>query len=165
MPSINLHTTPHSSSAPPTTTNPLPTLVKTPSGLALLEIQGTVHAPFPTPSEDTTPTQTNIGRLEFPLYDPTSSSAEGTWMKKVYLYVGKHQRLPGEVKKLPKAMAVLRKRNYVVETEQEYRMRLARAAPRRGDSEDVNEDLEIAEIVRWKIIFAGRPEPVGGEEV
>ena len=72
-------------------------------------------------------------------------------MKKVYLYVGKHQRLTGEVKKLPKAMAVLRKRNLHGEQDEE--------------DEAGGEELEIAEIVKWKILFAGRPEPVGREEV
>ena len=77
-------------------------------------------------------------------------------MKKVYLYVGKHQRLTGEVKKLNKALAVLRRREHV------------------GDEDDVGdggteqgemgEELEIAEIVRWKILFAGRPEPVSAEQ-
>lgn len=71
-------------------------------------------------------------------------------MKKVYLYVGKHQRLTGEVKKLPKAMAVIRKRESEGEEE--------------AEEEGGGEELEIAEIVRWKILFAGRPEPVGGEE-
>ena len=75
-------------------------------------------------------------------------------MKKVYLYIGKHQRLTGEVKKLPKAMAVIRKRE--VEGGQ-------------GAEEEAEgaggEELEIAEIVKWKILFAGRPEPVGGEQV
>ena len=70
----------------------------------------------------------------------------------MYLYIGKHQRLTGEVKKLTKAIAVVRKRE---STEME-----GAAAGREG-----GEELEIVEIVRWKISFAGRPEPVGGEEV
>jgi chromosome transmission fidelity protein 8 len=67
-----------------------------------------------------------------------------SWHKRVYLYVGKHQRLTGEVKKLPKPMAVLRKREAAGETDG-------------GESE-----LEIAEIVYYKLLFAHRPEPVGG---
>ena len=70
-------------------------------------------------------------------------------MRKVYLYVGKHQRLTGEVKKLLKPMAVIRKREEQDEIQRD------------GEGEE----LEIAEIVRWKILFAGRPEPVGTEEV
>ena len=63
-------------------------------------------------------------------------------MKRVHLYVGQHQRLTGEVKKLPNPVAVLRKR----------------------DSREVNSEgseLEIAEIVYFKLIFSSRPEPVG----
>lgn len=63
-------------------------------------------------------------------------------MKRVYLYVGKHQRLTGEVKKLPKAMGIMRKREGV------------------GNG---IEELEIMEIVRHKIVFSQRPEPVGNE--
>ena len=87
-----------------------------------------------------------MGRLVFPDYvDGTESQA---WMKRVYMYVGKHQRLTGEVKKLPRAMAVIRRRTDGVE------------APR-DDGE--GEELEIVEIVKYKILFATRPEPVGAE--
>ena len=75
--------------------------------------------------------------------------AEGEqWMKKVYLYVGKHQRLTGEVKKLPRAIAVIRKRDGVAQTAGE------------GD-EDENAELEIVDLVKFKILFSSRPEPVG----
>lgn len=63
-----------------------------------------------------------------------------SWMRRVHLYVGQHQRLTGEVKKLPKAIAVIRKRE--TEPTQE-------------------EELEIAEVVYYKIVFSSRPEPVG----
>jgi chromosome transmission fidelity protein 8 len=153
MPSIPIHTSPKPQTSH---TNPLPTVLQTPAGLALIEIQGTIHAPFPTPSSESSAsetTQTSIGRLEFPLYSGSVKDDDGKWMKKVYMYVGKHQRLTGEVKKLPKAMAVLRK------------------IPESGDvamgdagDGDAREELEIAEIIKWKILFAGRPEPVGIEE-
>lgn len=158
MPIIPIHT---SASSPTRPTNPLPTLLQTPSGLALVEIQGTIHAPFSSPSSDSIsaePTKTHIGRLEFPLYDSASKDDDGKWMKKVYLYVGKHQRLTGEVKKLPKAVAVLKKR----ECEDDEVMRdIDSGAP---GEDGIGEELEIAEIVRWKILFAGRPEPVGGDK-
>src|SRR5271156_564772 len=112
MPSVALHPTSNYAAFSPsnsdTKSNPLPTLLHTPSGLALLEIQGTLHAPTPSPGEHATSTVA-IGRLEFPLYDP-HGNADEKWMKRVYLYVGKHQRLTGEVKKLPRAIAVLCKR-------------------------------------------------------
>lgn len=63
-------------------------------------------------------------------------------MKRVHLYVGQHQRLTGEVKKLPNPVAVIRKRD-------------------NGEAIADGEELEIAEIVYFKIIFSSRPEPVG----
>jgi chromosome transmission fidelity protein 8 len=160
MPSISLHTTPLSSSTK--TTNPLPSLLQTPFGLAILEIQGTIHAPFPSPTaytESTSPpSQTSIGRLEFPLYNPEIAE-DGKWMKKVYLYIGKHQRLTGEVKKLPKAMAVIRKRD----RSSQHQDGMDEANDEREGGRQGEEELEIAEIVKYKILFAGRPEPVGGE--
>jgi len=58
-------------------------------------------------------------------------------MKRVHLYVGLHQRLNGEVKKLPQAVAVIRKRD------------------------EGTDHLELVEIVYWKVVFSSRPEPVG----
>ena len=63
-------------------------------------------------------------------------------MKKVHLYVGQHQRLTGEVKKLPNPVAVIRKRNS-------------------GEIIAEGDELEIAEIVYFKVLFSSRPEPVG----
>jgi chromosome transmission fidelity protein 8 len=154
MPSIPLY--PPSESTFPTTnpssaSNPLPQLLHTPSGLAILELQGTIHT---SPSSDSSTSSTTVGKLVFPYYSPGAGATDISWMKRVYLYVGKHQRLTGEVKKLPKAMAVVRKR------------------PRcQGDDEmevehvgaEKSEELEIVEIVKWKIVFSTRPEPVGGE--
>lgn len=62
-------------------------------------------------------------------------------MKTAHLYVGKYQRLTGEVKKLANPVAVIRKRD---------------------EGETNGEELEIVEIVYWKVVFSGRPEPVGG---
>ncbi|KPI40736.1 uncharacterized protein AB675_10673 [Cyphellophora attinorum] len=160
MPSFPLHLTPKalptSTTAPRKPENPLPTLLRTPSGLAILEIQGTIHAPFPTADSPSTNTstsdnaiQTPIGRLEFPLYDASTDTAADTkWTKKVYLYVGQHQRLVGEVKKLGTPLGVLRRRETPGDAE--------RGWPK--GSED--EGLEVAEVVRWKIVFGGRAEPV-----
>ena len=129
--------------------NPLPQLLHTPSGLALLEIQGTINLPTPDISsheQDRHSGQTSIGRLVFPDYvagdDPSESTA---WTKRVYLYVGLHQRLTGEVKKLVNPMAVIRKRT----------------VDEIGNSE--SEELEIMEIVYYKVLFSTRPEPVSGD--
>lgn len=69
-------------------------------------------------------------------------------MKKVYLYVGKYQRLTGEVKKLGKPLAVIRK------VDEAYNG----AGEGSGSS---SEALEIVDIVKFKVLFSGRPEPVG----
>lgn len=154
MPSIPLYTKPaHESDE--RVANSLPSLLSTPSGLAIVEIQGTIHAPFPSISDDSpasSPTQTSVGHLEFPDYD-SAAPDDTKWMKRVYLYVGQHQRLVGEVKKLPKALAVLRKR--------EAGENGAASRNGQGEDEDSHQDaLEIAEVVKYKILFQGRPEPV-----
>lgn len=122
--------------------NPLPQLLQTPSGLALLELQGTIN--IPRSADGGSLGDVEVGRLEFPDYDP---DAEGTaWMKTAQLYIGEHQRLTGEVKKLPKAIAVVRRRQ-----------------AGEGEGEGKSEDLEVVEIVKYKLMFSNRPEPVGTE--
>lgn len=71
------------------------------------------------------------------------------------MYVGKHQRLTGEVKKLPKPMAVIRKR--LVQDEDQS----AEPGQDTVEGDGKGEELEIVEIVKWKILFSLRPEPVG----
>ncbi len=143
--------------------NALPRLLKTPSGLALLEMQGDINLPaqddedaISSESQDGVKSQeTPIGRLVFPGYDP-EDEANKTWMERVYLYVGKHQRLTGEVKKLPKAIVIIRKR----------RDEVVGQGDGDGDAMEENgegkvEQLEIVDIVKYKILFSLRPEPVG----
>lgn len=127
--------------------NPLPRLLRTPIGLAIIEIQGTIHAPNvdqsmteDSPDNDQT---VNVGRLDFPYYD--GSDTEGSWMKRVYLYIGKHQRLTGEIKKLAKPLIVLSKSD--TETH--------------SGSGGQDDQLSIDAIIRHKILFSSRPEPVG----
>lgn len=156
MPTIPLYAPSKPTSPVP---SPLPHLLQTPSGLAILEIQGTINTPSlagPDPtlssSSSTNPSQPPstipIGHLSFPLYNPALHGEEDTqWMKRAYLFVGRHQRLTGEVKKLAKPVAVLRRR--------------ARGGEEDGGGME-GEALEIVEIVRWKVLFAQRPEPVGG---
>ena len=134
MPTIPIH--PPSPNSENNEESPLPQLLQTPSGLAIVEIQGTINLPTPLPGTSTTP----IGRLVFPKYDPNDPTGSTAWQKTVHLYVGKHQRLTGEVKKLPKAIAVLRKRE--------------------TPEQEGKEELEIAEIVYHKLLFSNRPEPV-----
>ena len=136
MPTIPLHLAPKEGIK--SVSNPLPQLLQTPTGLAILEIQGTINLPPPLPSTTSTP----VGRLVFPDYSSTAPESDKSWMKRAHLYVGLHQRLTGEVKKLPKPLAVVRKRE---------------ASPQDSESEQ----LEIMDIVYWKVVFSNRPEPVG----
>ena len=122
----------------------LPQLLQTPSGLAILEIQGTVNTPAISPTDSSA-----IGKLVFPQYDASKSAHDTSWHKRVYLYVGKHQRLTGEVKKLAKPLAVIRRRQ------------VSNGAEDALTSD--NDQLEIAEIVYYKLLFAHRPEPVGSD--
>ncbi|KAF6829941.1 chromosome transmission fidelity protein 8 [Colletotrichum plurivorum] len=128
--------------------NPLPQTIKTPSGLALLEMQGTINLPSSSAGGDTNKPDPEIaiGRIVFPDYHPeTQEEGSTAWMKRVYMYIGQHQRLGGEVKKLPKAMAIIRRKGEV----------------KNGSDGETEEELEIAEIVKYKIMFSQRPEPVG----
>ncbi|KAK4455662.1 chromosome transmission fidelity protein 8 [Podospora aff. communis PSN243] len=155
-PTITLH--PRQPNPPPSS-NPFPPLLHTPFGLALLELQGTINFPAPSsPSpdnnsdndDDDDPSRpqipaNQIGHLIFPEYNPDALDPSSTaWMKRVYMYVGEHQRLMGEVKKLPKPLAVVRGRR-----------------KEEGAMEDEGvEELEVVDLVRYKIVFAQRPEPV-----
>lgn len=142
-----------SSSQPPTVqSNALPSLLHTPAGLALLELQGTIN--LPTLDDDSaghSAAPIHIGRIDFPDYRPDSITfdpSSSAWMKRVYMFVGQHQRLTGEVKKLPKALGIVRRRQ-----------------PGTGGEEKEEsggaKDLEIVEVVKYKIVFSSRPEPVG----
>jgi chromosome transmission fidelity protein 8 len=149
MPIISLH--PKSTSTISSTENPLPQLLHTPSGLAILELQGTFH--FPPSSNPNGSTQ--LGKLVFPLYNPTINDLSDTkWMKRVYMYVGKGQRMTGECKKLAKPLGIVRKLDNDTSME----------GMGGGNAGTREEELEIVEVVRYKIVFSSRPEPVGGDE-
>lgn len=134
--------------------NPFPDLIQTPSGLALLELQGTMNLPEPDGNDAETGSARHprIGRITFPDYHPQTQDPSSTaWMKRVHLYVGQHQRLTGEVKRLPKALAVIRRKFTSSERDE-----TAGHSPSTGEDE-----LEIVEIVKFKLVFSNRPEPVG----
>jgi len=152
MPSIPLYPP---RAAASTLSNPLPKLLQTPSGLAILEIQGTIHAPPPTTtssgtSSDAQPPHTPIGTLVFPDYSPSDPADDTKWMKRVYLYVGRHQRMTGEVRKLARPVGMVKRRVGAENIEVQ------------GNATK-GEELEIVEVVRYKVVFSSRPEPVGGE--
>lgn len=157
--SVTLH--PSTTGPPPATAapgnNPLPQLLQTPSGLALLELQGTINLPAADGDGEGSQQQQQeqphipIGRLDFPDYRPDSVTFDASstaWMRRVYMYVGQHQRLTGEVKKLPRAVGVVRRRQQ-------------QGAGGSGGDGDRAEELEVVEIVKYKIVFSSRPEPVG----
>ncbi|KAJ6286280.1 Ctf8-domain-containing protein [Bipolaris maydis] len=154
MPSIPIRIAP----SPPTplpTENPLPQILHTPSGLALLEIQGTIH--FPAPASSSEPS-TQIGKLVFPHYNPEINGPSDTkWMKRVYMYIGKGQRMTGECKKLANPIAVLRKR-VGEDGGEDVDMGDTEGEGKRGKEEE----LEIVEVVRYRVIFSARPEPITG---
>lgn len=127
--------------------NPLPHLLHTPAGLAILELQGTIHisevSDVPQIEDSNVSQYTTIGRLVFPEYIEDDPSESKAWMKKVHFYVGRHQRLSGEVKELANPIAVLRRKAST-------------------ETNAAGEELEIADIVYYKILFSSRPEPVSG---
>ena len=162
--------------------NPLPPLLQTPSGVAILELQGTINLP-PLPVEDKanwadsdsnrdggSTFETPIGKLMFPDYSPLNPD-DTKWMKRVYLYIGKYQRMTGEVKKLVKPLAVIQRRR----EPREFRLERDQSIQIMEESDDKDrrlrgessgsetEELEIVEIIRFKILFSSRPEPVGIE--
>jgi chromosome transmission fidelity protein 8 len=85
----------------------------------------------------------NLGRLVFP--PPDDGNPENTaWdRKRVLLFIGKHQKMAGEVKVLKNAIAVLGRP----------------AQPTASSARDGC--VEVIEVVRWKMVFASRPEPMG----
>ncbi|KAL4780732.1 Ctf8-domain-containing protein [Aspergillus varians] len=152
MPSIPLH--PRASAPRDDVHNPLPQLLQTPSGLALLELQGTINLPFQNNSElrddssdpylnnSSVAYETPVGKLMFPDYSPQNAKDDTKWMERVYLYVGRYQRMTGEVKKLPKPLAIIQRR----QTEE--------------GADDAGEQLEIVQVVKYRLMFKNRPEPV-----
>ncbi|KAJ2906272.1 hypothetical protein MKZ38_002351 [Zalerion maritima] len=137
--------------------NPLPQVLQTPTGLAILELQGTINLPHVETREDGTVKdgqEAQIGRLVFPDYNPDFEDPQSTaWMKKVYLFVGQHQRLQGEAKKLPKAIAVIKRRDMGSAKNGDVGMM--------RDDDEFPEELEVVDIVKYKLVFSQRPEPVG----
>lgn len=121
----------------------LPGALQTPSGLAILEIQGTLNTTPGDEGETVEQSALQIGRLSFPLYDPQGDPGNTTWHKQVYLFIGENQRLTGELKKLTNPLALIQRRAQTSDETQ-------------GDDE-----LEIAEIVYYKLAFNSRPEPFG----
>ena len=106
---------------------------------------------LPDAPEEGVSQETAIGRLVFPDYSASDPKESTAWTKKVHLYVGRHQRLTGEVKKLQNPMAIIRRREQSGSGE----------GSDGGTAATISdEELEIVEVVYHKIIFSSRPEPV-----
>lgn len=65
----------------------------------------------------------------------------------------------GEVRKLGKAMAVVKRRE---RREKKKGMEMEMEGEREDDGDEEGEVLEVEAIVRYKIVFRERPEPMGG---
>lgn len=65
------------------------------------------------------------------------------------MFIGNHQRLAGEVKKLPKPLGVVVRRRRIEENQE----------GQEGTGTGT-EDLEVLEVVKFKLVFSNRPEPV-----
>jgi len=149
MPTLPLHLSPAPAATEAAPANPLPSLLHTPLGLALLELQGTINTPPPTATMASTP----VGTLTFP-------ADFGPENKRVYMHVGANQRMVGELKKLGTPLGVLRRRTWRSGgTEDDVVMQEPEENRNAGRWD--GEELEVAEVIRWKLVFAGRPEPVG----
>lgn len=150
--------------------NPLPNLLQTPSGLAIIEMQGTINLPQNAldridadleaggHSDTKAQFETSIGRLIFPDYHPGETPADDkSWMKRVYLYVGQNQRMTGEVKAIPKPLAVLRRRQAdksMDDGDEDGDVQMNEKSEKDAD------ELEIVDIIKYRIYFKLRPEPV-----
>ncbi|KAI5292824.1 hypothetical protein KEM52_006043 [Ascosphaera acerosa] len=152
-----------------TSSHGLPPLLQTPGGLAILELQGTINLPPGAQAridhaiEAGAPEvfHTPVGKLVFPDYHPrtdgsssppsTSRTDDTSWMKRVHLYVGESQRLTGSVTALPKPLAVLRRARAEQPVD----------SSRDGEQqEQEQEQLDIVDIIRYRIYFKTRPEPI-----
>ncbi|PGG98629.1 chromosome transmission fidelity protein 8 [Blastomyces parvus] len=189
MPTVRLHPPCERGANAEKTNNPLPQVLQTPSGLAILELQGTINLPDSSAANDSdsldmdlessgfahSPKQysTPIGRLIFPDYNEAANNDpnDNSWMKRVYLYVGRHQRLTGEVKKLPRPLAAIQRveESGHKSTAGEMKAKLqAEGVLDAGCSDDEEcdscDELEIVDVIKHKIIFSSRPEPVSSDE-
>jgi chromosome transmission fidelity protein 8 len=146
----------------------LPPILQTPSGLALIELQGKIVLDDNGSDGTSDPTSMlELGRFVFPSADDTTDlhSLDDWDGRRVFLFVGKHQRLTGEVRKLNKPLAIIRRRGT---TESSSLVTHKGQAQSNTSAITSSEELEIVEIITQKIMFSHRPEPIGvdmGSEV
>jgi chromosome transmission fidelity protein 8 len=132
------------------TDNLLPQILHTPSGLALIEIQGKIHVgtqPLIQSALDLQVVSEEDSRDE--LVDSSKHRKLGTLEfsdngKDVNLIIGKHQRLRGKISELKTPLAVLKMDE------------LTHSSPLKNDIKTI----PILEVIKYKILFNTRPEPV-----
>lgn len=135
--------------------NVLPSVLHTPSGLALIEIQGKIHIgnrpliqsalDLQHLTDEDTEDQCSIDSGQQKKLGTVEFLDNG---KDVCLVIGKHQRLRGKISELKTPLAVL-KLNAGDETG---------SAEQQGDG-DIR-TIPILEVIKYKILFNLRPEPV-----
>ncbi|ANB12471.1 Chromosome transmission fidelity protein 8 [Sugiyamaella lignohabitans] len=143
----------------------IPEVLRTPSGLALVEIQGTVHIGSNALTDSGLNLNTKESSLSFdgdgdldmnqlPRESGNSFRTDLNLLgkftfsedsKDVVLIMGNYQRLRGKIVALKKPVAVLKMLN-----------RETSATPSSSNSIDI----PVVEIIRHKVLFDSRPEPV-----
>ncbi|KAK9480882.1 chromosome transmission fidelity protein 8 [Lipomyces japonicus] len=132
----------------------LPTVLQTPSGLALIEIQGTIHTSGAGAGgdhhDDDEPVH-EIGRLVF----------QGST---VWLWIGRHQRMEGSIVDLKPPLGLIKR---VQQKKNDHDHEHEQEQEQKDHDESGNPHgtaVEIVEIIRKKIVFLTRPEPIVNTE-
>lgn len=137
----------------------LPQILKTPSGVALVELQGTVHRGQKPLAKSSL--ELDLGNEEDHNGMEEDNDNSGPHLvgtidfgddgKSATLIVGKHQRLIGKIVKLKNPLAVLQMAGPDVSE-------LGPTQLSQGAVDNV--DIPIIEVVTHKVVFDKRPEPV-----
>lgn len=123
-----------------------PKTLQTPSGIALLEIQGIIHI------GDKQLTGEGGFSLDSQTEDEKLNLSEPELVGEfifsndndVVLNVGKYQRLRGSIQKLKKPLALVKIED----------------PDRKIENEDENREMKLVEIIYHKLVFSAMPEPI-----
>ena len=145
MPTIPLHPPPTTAPAATPTDNPPLLLPLQNNALALLELQATLHLP---PCTSSTSPPIPIGHLCPATGTAAAAGVPAVDGARVDLCTAT-QRMTGVVRALRRPVAVVQARG-------------GGDGDTDGDGGDADElALQVVRVVRFKVVFAGRPEPVG----
>ena len=130
----------------------LPQLLQTPSGLILIEIQGTLHIG----------NQTLVSSGGFGLNNLNENKCKAELIhflgkfdfselenKNISLTIDEHQSLHGQFVKLKKPLAILRI-DHLIDPHQEIRTKC--------DHDPIN--VPLLDVIEFKVVFTSRPEPI-----